>query len=454
MEQKQHHLKMVIIGLGQCGGNFANEFARQGYKAVALNTSTTDLKDLDSIPNDCRLHIGLEGRNGAGKDRRLGQKSVEASKERILDRVRKLAHGADVLLLAAGMGGGTGSNLADLIGMLSPLGIPLSCLVTIPTESESGITKVNAVYGLNSVVRSKLANLIIIDNNKILKIFPEATISDFYKRANQLVVRTLAEFNSTNDEMKSVSIRSFDSEDFRKVFLSGGVVVFGASSVRVDDRITEDTLLGKLKQIWDSSGLLAEGFDYTTASLSAVILYAPSQVLDRSSATIFEKLNETIKKITQGAAVYTGIYQTKEPGPVKIFTMLGRLSLPNRIINLMSQAAIEGEHLAQKVKRKIPTLDLTEIESMEFFFEDAPAFDEKAALHISRADEVASWMKDPDKELRIKAVSALMEASGPQASAAVISLLNDPDEQVRLEAAKALGKISMTDITPPQGGNA
>jgi HEAT repeat protein len=106
------------------------------------------------------------------------------------------------------------------------------------------------------------------------------------------------------------------------------------------------------------------------------------------------------------------------------------------------------------VKRKIPTLDLTEIESMEFFFEDAPAFDEKTAMHISRADEVASWMKDPDKELRIKAVSALMEASGPQASAAVISLLNDPDEQVRLEAARALGKISMNDITPPQGGNA
>ncbi len=454
MEQKQYHLKMVVVGLGQCGGNFANEFARKGYKAVALNTSTTDLKDLDSIPEDCRLHIGLAGRNGAGKDRRLGQKSVEASKDRIMDRVRRLAHGADVLLLAAGMGGGTGSNLADLIGMLSPLGIPLSCLVTIPTESESGITKVNAVYGLNSVVRSRLANLIIIDNNKILKIFPDATISDFYKRANQLVVRTLSEFNSTGDEMKSISIRSFDSEDFRKVFLSGGVVVFGASSVRVEDRITEDTLFGRLKHIWDSSGLLAEGFDYTTASLAAVILYAPSQVLDRSSATIFEKLNDTIKKITEGAAVYTGIYQTKEPGPVKIFSMLGRLSLPNRIINLMSQAAIEGEHLAQKVKRKIPTLDLTEIENMEFFFDDAPAFDEKTALHVSREDELASWMKNPDKELRLRAIKAIMEASGPQASTAVMSLLNDQDAEVRLEAAKALGKISMSDVTPQQGGNA
>jgi HEAT repeat protein len=63
-------------------------------------------------------------------------------------------------------------------------------------------------------------------------------------------------------------------------------------------------------------------------------------------------------------------------------------------------------------------------------------------------------MKDPDKELRIKAVSALMEASGPQASAAVISLLNDPDEAVRLEAAKALRRISLNENAPPQEGNA
>ena len=90
----------------------------------------------------------------------------------------------------------------------------------------------------------------------------------------------------------------------------------------------------------------------------------------------------------------------------------------------------------------------------QFFFEDAPAFDEKASLHLSRADEVASWMKDPDKELRIKAVSALMEASGPHASAAVISLLNDPDEGVRLEAAKVLRMISLNENASPQEGNA
>lgn len=442
--ERQHHLKMVVIGLGQCGGNFAEEFARAGYKAMALNTSTSDLKDLEAVPKDFRVHIGLSGRNGAGKDRRLGQKSVLANKDKIIERVRALARGADVLLIAAGMGGGTGSNLGDLVNLLAPSGLPVACLVTIPTESESGITKVNAIYGLNNIIRSKLANLIIIDNNKILKIFPDATIADFYRRANQLVVRTLAEFNSTNDEMSSVSIRSFDSEDFRKVFLSGGVVVFGASSIKVDGNITEDAIFSRIKQIWDSSGLLAEGFDYTTASLAAVIFYAPASVLEHSSATMLERLNNSIKKVTQGAAVYTGVYQLKEPGPVKMFTMLGRLSLPNRVINLMSQAAIEGQHLAQKVKQKMPTLDLSEIESMDFFFEETPAFDEKTQAGVKTQSLVDS-LKDPDKEVRKRAVAMLGEKADPATSPAVISLLNDPDDEVRMAAATALRKISSVE---------
>lgn len=439
--ERQQHLNIAVVGLGQCGGNFANEFARMGYSAMALNTSTTDLKDLDSIPPEYKVHIGLSGRNGAGKDRRLGLKSLLSHKDKVLQHVRSLARRAEVLLLVGGMGGGTGSNLGDLVNLLAPVGLPMACMVTLPTESESGITKVNAVYAVNNLTRSTLGNLIIVDNAKILKIFPDATIADFYRRANQLVVRTLVEFNSTANEMKSISIRSFDSEDFRKVFLSGGVIVFGATSIKADDHITDDLIFSRMRQIWDSSGLLAEGIDYTSASLAAVVLYAPEQVLARSSAGALEKLANTIKSHTQGAAVYTGVYQTKEPGPVRIYTMLGRLALPNRMINLMSQAAAEGQHLTSKVKQKVPTLDLTEIESMEFFFDETTAFDESASM-ASDSGSLLCALKDPDKEVRKRAVTRLGEKGDPATSSAVISLLNDPDEGVRMEAARALKMLS------------
>jgi hypothetical protein len=183
-----------------------------------------------------------------------------------------------------------------------------------------------------------------------------------------------------------------------------------------------------------------------------VIFYAPAQVLEQSSANIMEKLSATIKKHTQGAAVYTGIYQMKEPGPVRMFTMLGRLSLPNRMLNLMSQAAAEGQHLAQKVRQKLPTLDLTEIEGMEFFFDDASAFDERATLGGS-SDSLVAALKDPDREVRKRAVMRLGEKGESSASSAIISLLNDPDDSVRMEAARALKLISAQRPAQP-GGNA
>jgi len=423
--------------LGQCGGNIANEFGRFGYNVIALNTSTTDLKDLDGVPEENRLHIGLEGRNGAGKDRRLGLQSLLAHREKILERVKDVSKGADVIMLTAGMGGGTGSNMGELVTLLQPIGLPVACMATIPTDTESGLTKVNAVNGIGTLTRSKLANLIIVDNEKILKIFPDASISDFYKRANQLVVRTMVEFNSTAHETKSVSLRSFDSEDFRKVFLSGGVVVFGASAIKSEGAINGEAVFTRLRQIWDSSGLLAEGIDYESAALAAVVFFAPQHVLERSSANIVEKLNDTIKRHTKGAAVYTGIYQLKEPGPVRMFTMLGRLSLPERMGSLMNQAVAEGRNLAQKVKKKMPTLDMSEVESIDQFFDEEPAFDDKLAISDRTASLINS-LNDPDKEVRKGAVIKLGERGDPASSSAVISLLNDPDDDVRMEAARAL----------------
>jgi hypothetical protein len=247
----------------------------------------------------------------------------------------------------------------------------------------------------------------------------------------------MVEFNSTAHENKSVSIRSFDSEDFRKVFLSGGVVVFGASAIKADTGINGEMIFTKLKQIWDSSGLLAEGIDYASAAIAAVVFYAPQHVLERSSADIVEKLNDTIKGHTQGAAVYTGIYQLKEPGPVRMFTMLGRLALPERMGSLMSQAVAEGRSLAQKVKKKMPTLDLTEVESLDQFFDESPAFDEKETVN-ALMNTIINSLRDPDKDVRKDAVIKLGERGDPTSSSAVISLLNDPDEEVRREAARAL----------------
>ena len=103
----------MVVGLGQGGGKIAGEFHRRGYRALALNTAHADLRALDaasvnapSVPEEHRLHIGIPGYDGAGADPEFGRKCVRTHADRILDAVMQRAEGADMILVAAGLGGG------------------------------------------------------------------------------------------------------------------------------------------------------------------------------------------------------------------------------------------------------------------------------------------------------------------------------------------------------------
>ena len=111
MKPEGRSLDVAVVGLGQAGGNIAAEFFRRGYRAMAFNTAQTDLIALDpggvypTLPADRRVYIGLDGYDGAGADPAYGKECIAENAERIRTAVVKMAAQADVLLLAAGLGG-------------------------------------------------------------------------------------------------------------------------------------------------------------------------------------------------------------------------------------------------------------------------------------------------------------------------------------------------------------
>ena len=123
MAAVRKNLELGIVGLGECGGNIAAEFARMDYKVVAINTSFTDLRGL-ALDSNRRIYVGLGGRDGAGQDMVLGQQSLEAKGEELVQKVGELTDGCDHLIVAAGLGGGTGSNVAVLANLLNRLDRP------------------------------------------------------------------------------------------------------------------------------------------------------------------------------------------------------------------------------------------------------------------------------------------------------------------------------------------
>ncbi len=429
-------LKIGVVGLGQCGGNLAQSFAGRGYEAVALNTSFSDLKSLDKLPKNHRLHVGLNGRSGAGKDLSLGKQSLLSNRDRILSTLEGLAKSVDLFLMVAGMGGGTGSNLPVLTEILKPLDIPTSVLVTLPSESESSLTKINAIQAVNTLFRQNLNSVILIDNQKILDLFPGVSIADYYLRANERIVKTFDEFNSADHAYKIRSIRSFDSEDFRKVFSAKGLMIYGSMNYHLNGPISEEFLLEQLQKIWKGGDLFASGYDYTTAAVIALILYAPKSVLEASPARMFEKLNDSLKQLTKGAAIYTGIYELEDGKPTRLSTIIGKMNFPERVISLLSQASIEGHGLAEKVRKRRPALDLGEIEGMDFFgiLNEEPSPEDLSSL--------LQALEDDDPDVRLRTVLSLNRVSDQdRLHPLLMKALKDNDNRVVVEAAKILGKM-------------
>ncbi|HPU85737.1 MAG TPA: hypothetical protein PLE60_10430 [Candidatus Latescibacteria bacterium] len=366
MSEGQKCLDLGIVGLGECGGNLAVEFTRLGYKAVAVNTSHTDLRALSLDPRK-RTYIGYEGRDGAGQDMALGQRSLEASSDIIVEAVGTQLEGCKHLLLCAGLGGGTGSNIAVLANILARLDIPISALASLPKDHESSIAKINAVNAINLFRNSDVASIILVDNEKILRQYRSESLTAFYSSANQAAVERLHEMNTLSTNELYMPIRGFDGEDFRRVFASRGVLIYGAADLTDDDLLIRDRLANGLRSIWDSSGLLASGFDYKDATMAGIILVAPQDLLDRAPADIFESLIRQIRELTDTSGIYAGLFQGPPDQMPRLYTMLGGLPFPNRLRTVLGQAKEEGPALGVKVARPIEELDLGELSGLDLF---------------------------------------------------------------------------------------
>lgn len=360
-------LKFAIIGLGQCGGNLANTFAKYGYPSMAVNTSMLDLKDLANIPENRKVHTPLNDNDGAGKDPRIGEKAIFSHLPNILAGIQQFISGADAILITAGLGGGTGSNIALLGNMLKRFNLPIVSLVTIPTNDESALSKVNALRAINRIVGENFDSCIIVDNNKILQQFPESSLSAFYPQANDYVVKTFSNFNSLTTEYSARSLISFDNEDFRKVLLSKGILIFGETELQSSQLNTLDDILPRLREIWSAGGLMAEGFNFATAASGAISIYAPEAILKKTSSRFLNMLGEEFKSLTNGATCYFGLYEVPNSTTIKISTMLGRLTIPVRLQEMLVEASSEGKNLSQKLQQELPTLDISALDNMELF---------------------------------------------------------------------------------------
>lgn len=360
-----------MVGLGQAGGNLATEFFRRGYPALALNTAQTDLNSLEpggvypSLPSERRLYIGLDGYDGAGMDPEYAAECIRENAHQIREAVLRESEGADALFLAAGLGGGTGSALNQLVETLKDEGLPMVGLMTLPMDSESGIVKVNAVRAINQLVDAPLDGWVFVDNARISKLNQDVSIVDYFAHINGRIAAPLDELNALNEREDLAAIRSFDGEDLRKLLLAGGVLSYSVVEL---PKLGTEAILAAVRGSLESGELMPSGFDVDSVAYLGLVIEASEEELSHVSIGAFEEVEERLKAETQGAALYRGIYRVEgAKTPPRLRVIASTQSLPHRIREILSDAQREGLAIRDKLQEQLPTLELGELEGLELF---------------------------------------------------------------------------------------
>jgi cell division GTPase FtsZ len=361
-------LEIVTIGLGQAGGNLAAEFARRGYRGLAFNTAATDLSALSTtgllLPEEQRCYIGMDGHDGAGSDANYGRQCIVANAAEIRERAAAHAAGADVVMITCGLGGGTGSSVAELVKVLDNLSLPLIVLATLPSDHESGIAKVNAVRAVNELVKEPALGFIFIDNGRLSEVHGNVSLDRYYAEINKVIGESLDSLNHLNDRPGVTPIRTLDGEDLRKLLLSSGLLNFGSRQL---SKLTTETVIDAVRECVQFSTVMPQGYMLETVSYLGLVLEAPESILATTPFSFFEKIGDQLKDETEGGAIYLGVYRNDNAQHATVRLVCASQSLPAGIREMVTAAKREGAQLRDKLQQTLTGLDLGEIEEYDLF---------------------------------------------------------------------------------------
>jgi cell division GTPase FtsZ len=354
VDQIKGSTRYAWIGAGQCGGRLVKSFYDLGYKKVlAVNTTHQDL-DLLDIPKNQKFLMDI-GEKGAGKDMERGKEAVQQHQQDILHLTRQtFGTQVDHIMVCFGAGGGTGSGsivglieiakrYARYIGLNNP-NKNVGVVMTLPTvgEASSPLVAENAykvAWELSQMATSgKISPLIIVDNDKINKMYPGMTVKSFWPSINNTVASLFDIFNKLS--ALSSQYTAFDPVDYHSIMESGGCAIMGLTKVtKFGDKFSLSEAVKKNLE----KTLLAGGFDLTSSKVSGCIavggrkLMASAKGLQDNIDYSFDVLSE----ITGKATIHRGIYEDGRES-LRVYTIIGGLSSPTeRLEELRSHMTVQ-----------------------------------------------------------------------------------------------------------------
>ena len=270
-----------VIGVGGGGGNAVKSMLESKIHGAEFILANTDSQALNDVRGATMIQIGSDITKGlgAGADPEKGRQAALEAKEELADAIM----GADMLFIAAGMGGGTGTGAAPVIAQIArDAGILTVAVVSKPYEFEGSKRMQYAEEGIKSL-SEWVDSLIVIPNEKLSEVYGgDNSIFSSFDNANDVLrgaVKGIAEI---------ITIRGFINVDFADVrtVMSGRGKAMMGSGVASGPNRAEDAVSMAL------SSPLLENIDLTNASGVLVNITAGADLSSKEFSAIGDKVKE------------------------------------------------------------------------------------------------------------------------------------------------------------------
>lgn len=228
----ENFAQIKVIGVGGGGGNAVNRMINEGLGGVEFISVNTDNQALMLSKAKTRVRIGdkLTRGLGAGGNPEIGRKAAEESSEELYEVLR----GADMVFIASGMGGGTGTGASPVIAQIAKeLGALTIGVVTKPFSFEGSRRSASAEAGIEAL-KSQVDTLIVIPNDRLLQIADKrASLQQAFSLADDVLRQGI---QGISELITVPALINLDFADVRTIMSEGGAALMAVGRAGGDDR--------------------------------------------------------------------------------------------------------------------------------------------------------------------------------------------------------------------------
>ncbi|MDC8927306.1 cell division protein FtsZ [Metamycoplasma hyosynoviae] len=221
-----------VVGVGGGGNNSIKTLLNTQLDGLEFIIANTDKQVLEQFDHSVTLQLGDKKGLGAGAKPEIGRAAALASADEIKTRLK----GADLVIITAGMGGGTGTGASPVIAKIAKeCGALVVAIVTTPFDFEGPKRTRIANDGIKELIKH-VDSYIVISNNKLLMQYGNVSYNDAFICANNVLKQTI---RTLVDVIAVPGIINLDFADLETIIKNSGEAVVGIGAASGEDRATK-----------------------------------------------------------------------------------------------------------------------------------------------------------------------------------------------------------------------